>query len=58
MAVHRLAAVAPIHPLAWELTCTAGVALKSKIIVIIIIIIIIIIKQNKICIIKQPAKSD
>ena len=27
---HRLAAVAPIQPLAWEPPCAAGVALKSK----------------------------
>ena len=34
----RLAAVAPIRPLAWELPYAAGVALKSKEIKIIIII--------------------
>ena len=27
---HRPAAIAPIQPLAWELTCAAGVALKKK----------------------------
>ena len=27
---HRLAAAAPIRPLAWELPCAAGAALKSK----------------------------
>ena len=27
---HRLAAIAPIGPLAWELPCVVGVALKSK----------------------------
>ena len=27
---HRLAAAASIQPLAWELPCAAGVALRSK----------------------------
>ena len=27
---HKPAAVAPIHPLAWELSYAVGVALKSK----------------------------
>ena len=27
---HRLAATAPIRPLAWELLCATSVALKSK----------------------------
>ena len=26
----RLAAIAPMRPLAWELSCVAGVALKKK----------------------------
>ena len=40
----RLAAVAPIQPLAWELPYAMGAALKKP---IIIIIIIIIINRNK-----------
>ena len=28
--LHRLAAAAPIEPLAWELPCATGAALKSK----------------------------
>ena len=43
----RLAAVAPIQPLAWKFPYAAGPALKSKIILIRIMIIIIIIFNEK-----------